>query len=70
MSVVTFQAAKRQGQVERLAVERVNLRRPDRFCQRWRQGSGKILVYQAARRQFPSGFSRPSNTAARTKATR
>jgi hypothetical protein len=33
-------------------------------------GSGKILVYQAAMRSFASGFSRPSNTAARTTATR
>ncbi len=33
-------------------------------------GSGKILVFQAARRSFASGLSRPSNTAARTTATR
>ena len=34
------------------------------------EGSGKILVYQAARRSLASGFSRPSNTAARTTAMR
>jgi hypothetical protein len=49
-------------------------RKPDLVNEAFRQygidwGSGKNLVFQAARRRSAAGLSRPSNTAARTVAT-
>jgi hypothetical protein len=60
--------------VNSLVNARMNKRRQMRWspqgAHRVLQGSGKILVCQATRRPFASGFSRASKTAARTTAMR